>query len=66
MLSWKGPTGIIKSNKKGVVGYMLVGGCLGHSDREMLEFSILGEVRKGTSRTSTMNFKWADFGLFRR
>lgn len=25
----------------------MVRGCLGHSDHEMTEFSILGEVRKG-------------------
>ena len=32
---------------------------------EMIEFSILGEVRKGVSKTTTLNFRRADFGLFR-
>lgn len=45
---------------------MVVGGCLGRSDHEMLEFSILGEVRRGTNRASTMDFKGVDFGLFGR
>ena len=29
------------------------------------EFSILGEVRRGASRTVTLDFQRADFGLFR-
>lgn len=58
--------GIIKSNKKGLVGDVVIGSCLRHSDHEITEFSILGEVRKGTLRISTMDFQWADFDLFRR
>jgi len=34
-------------------------------DHKMLEFSILGEVRSGVSKTITMDFWKADFGLFR-
>jgi len=30
------------------------------------QFSILGEVRSGVSRTATLDFWRADFGLFRR
>ena len=31
----------------------------------MIEFSMLGEVRRGVSRTSTLDFWRTDFGLFR-
>ncbi|KAM9591187.1 uncharacterized protein ACIBXB_006083 isoform 1-T2 [Morphnus guianensis] len=42
----------------------MVGGHLGLSDREMIEFSILGEARKWVSKTTTMDFRRANFGLF--
>lgn len=38
---------------------------LGQSHHEMLAFSVLGEVRKDTSRISTLDLQQADFGLFR-
>ena len=44
---------------------MVVRGHLGLSDHEMIESSILGEVRKGVSKTTTMDFRRANFGLFR-
>ncbi|XP_009703908.1 PREDICTED: GA-binding protein alpha chain-like, partial [Cariama cristata] len=53
-------------NREGLVGDVMVSGLLGHSDQEMLAFSILGEVRRATSRTSTLEFRRADFSLFRR
>ncbi|KAK4807752.1 hypothetical protein QYF61_023585 [Mycteria americana] len=53
-------------NREGLVGDVTVGGCLGHSDHEMTEVLILGEVRRGVSRTATLDFRRADFGLFRR
>ena len=31
----------------------------------MVEFSILGEARKGTSKTALLDFQRADFELFR-
>jgi len=43
----------------------VVGGCLGLSDHELIEFSVQGEVRRGASKTTTMDFWRADFGLFR-
>ena len=43
----------------------MVGDCLGHSDHKVTEFSILAEVRRGVSRTATLDFWRADFGLFR-
>ncbi|KAK4814312.1 LOW QUALITY PROTEIN: hypothetical protein QYF61_014826 [Mycteria americana] len=53
-------------NREGLVGDVMVGGCLGHSDHKMREFLILGEVRRGVSRTATLDFRRANFGLFRR
>ncbi len=43
----------------------MIGGHLELSDHEMIEFSIIGEVRRGISKTTTMDFRRADFGLFR-
>jgi len=31
----------------------------------MIEFSVLGEVKRGASKTTTMDFQRANFGLFR-
>lgn len=42
----------------------MVGGCLGHDDNEMT-FSILAEARRVVTRTATLDFQRADFGLFR-
>ncbi|KAK4829461.1 hypothetical protein QYF61_004679 [Mycteria americana] len=53
-------------NREGLVGDVMVGGRLGHSDHKMIEFLVLGEVRRGVSRTATLDFRRADFGLFRR
>ena len=44
---------------------MVVGGCLGLSDHEMIEFFVRGEVRRGAIKTTTMDFQRADFVLFR-
>ena len=41
-------------------------GCLGQSDHNMVEFSILAGVRRGNSKTATLDFQRADFKLFRR
>ena len=43
----------------------MVGGSLGLSDHEMTEFSVRSEVNRGASKTMTMDFQRADFGLFR-
>ena len=43
---------------------MAVGGRLGHSDHEIIEFSILREARRVGSRTDILDFKRADFFLF--
>ncbi|PKU47386.1 adaptin ear-binding coat-associated protein 1 [Limosa lapponica baueri] len=52
-------------NREGLAEDVTVGGCLGHRDHETIEFSILREARRGASRTATMDFWRADFGLFR-
>ena len=52
-------------NREGLVGDVKVGGCLGHSDHEMLDFSILVEPWRGVSRTATLDFLRADFNFFR-
>ena len=44
---------------------METGSCLGQNDHEMVELWILGEVRRGTSKTATLDFWRADFELFR-
>ena len=42
-----------------------VGDCRGQSDHEIVEFSILGDVRRVTSKTAILNFQRADSDLFR-
>ncbi|GAB0188391.1 hypothetical protein GRJ2_001304400 [Grus japonensis] len=56
---------LLFANTEGLVGDVMVGGRLGPSDYEMIEFLILGEVRRGVSRTATLDFRRAGFGLFR-
>ncbi len=56
---------LLFTNREGLVGDVKVGHCLGQSDHEIVEFSILGDVRRITSRTAILNFKRADFDLFR-
>ncbi|KAK4807164.1 hypothetical protein QYF61_024284 [Mycteria americana] len=52
-------------NREGLVGDVMFGGRLGHSDHEMIEFLILGKVKRMVSRTATLDLRRADFGLFR-
>ncbi|PKU42582.1 adaptin ear-binding coat-associated protein 1 [Limosa lapponica baueri] len=59
------PTYLLLTNREGLVGDVVVGGRLGLSDHEMVKFSIIREVRKGVSKTSTLDFRRADFSLFR-
>jgi len=48
-------------NREGLVRDVNVGGCLGQSDHEMIDFSILVKVQRGVSRTATLNF-WTSGG----
>jgi len=52
-------------NSEGLVGDVVVRGCLGLSGHEIIEFSVHGEVMRGASKTTTMDFWRAEFGLFR-
>ena len=57
--------GLLIVNREDLVGDVKVGGCLGQSGHEMLDFLILVEQQRGVSRTATLDFKRADFNLFR-
>ena len=52
-------------NREGLVGDVKVGGHLGQSDHEMLDFAILVEPRRGVSRTATLDIQREDFKLLR-
>ena len=45
------PLDLLFTNRDGLVRDVEVGGCLGQSDHDMVEFSILGGVRTGNSKT---------------
>ncbi|RMC21758.1 hypothetical protein DUI87_02627 [Hirundo rustica rustica] len=57
---------LLFTNRDGLVGDVEVGGRLGHSDHEIIEFSIIGEIRRTINKISTLDFQRADFGLFKR
>ena len=56
---------LLLATREGLVGDVKVGDCLGQSDHEIVEFAILGDVRRVTSKTAVLNFRRADFDLFR-
>ncbi|KAK4819351.1 LOW QUALITY PROTEIN: hypothetical protein QYF61_001243 [Mycteria americana] len=60
------PLDLLFTNREGLVSHVMVGGHLGQSDHEMIEFLIRGEAVRGVSKTATLDFRRADFGLFRR
>ncbi|KAK4831851.1 hypothetical protein QYF61_019679 [Mycteria americana] len=60
------PLDLLFTNREGLVRDVMVGGRLGQSDHEMIEFLIRGEAARGVSKTATLEFRRADFGLFRR
>ncbi|KAK4829421.1 hypothetical protein QYF61_004296 [Mycteria americana] len=60
------PLDLLFTNREGLVSHVMVGGCLGQSDHEMIEFLIRGEAARGVSKTATLDFRRVDFGLFRR
>jgi len=47
------------------VGDVKVGDCLEQSNHEIVEFSILGDIRRVTSKTAILNCQRVDFDLFR-
>ena len=56
---------LLFTNRDGLVGDVKVGDCLGQSNHEIVEFSILGDVGRMTSKTAILNFQRTDFDLFR-
>lgn len=50
---------------RGLVDDVVLGVLLGQRDHKMIEFSIPGVVREKVRKTSTLDFRRADFGLFR-
>ncbi|KAF4794993.1 hypothetical protein TURU_096798 [Turdus rufiventris] len=57
---------VLFANRDGLVIDVMVGHHLGHSDHEIIEFSIFGEIRRNINKTFTLDFRKEDFGLFRR
>ena len=56
---------LVLTNKEGLVGNVKLKGSLGCSDHEMVEFKILRTARRAHSKLATLDFRRADFGLFR-
>ncbi|GAB0208055.1 hypothetical protein GRJ2_003271200 [Grus japonensis] len=56
---------LVLTNKEGLVGDVKLKGSLGCSDHEMVEFEILRAARRAHSKLPTLDFRRADFGLFR-
>ncbi|GAB0205816.1 hypothetical protein GRJ2_003047200 [Grus japonensis] len=52
-------------NREGLMGEVAIGGRLGHSDHEVVEFKIFGDRRKTATKTSTLDMRRADFRLLR-
>ncbi|PKU34078.1 glycerol kinase [Limosa lapponica baueri] len=57
---------LVLTNKEGLVEDIKVGGSLGCSDHEKIEFRIMGSMRKTTSRIENMDFRRANFDLFKK
>jgi len=56
---------LLFTDREGLVGDVVVGGCRGLRDHKMTEFLVCGEVKRGASKTTSMDFQRADFGLSR-
>ncbi|GAB0176269.1 mitochondrial enolase superfamily member 1 [Grus japonensis] len=56
---------LVVTNKEGLVGDVKLKGSLGCSDHKMVEFRILRAARRVHSKLTTLDFRRADFGLFR-
>ncbi|GAB0203792.1 mitochondrial enolase superfamily member 1 [Grus japonensis] len=56
---------LVLTNKEGLVGDVKLKGSLGCSDHEMVEFRILRAARRVHRKLTTLDFRRADFGLFR-
>ncbi|GAB0209752.1 hypothetical protein GRJ2_003440900 [Grus japonensis] len=56
---------LVLTNKEGLVGDVKLKGSLGCSDHEMVEFRMLRAARGTHCKLTTLDFRRADFGLFR-
>ncbi|GAB0181767.1 hypothetical protein GRJ2_000642000 [Grus japonensis] len=56
---------LVLTNKEGLVEDVKVGGRLGCNDHEMVEFRILCGRSRAISRITTLDFRRANFGLFK-
>ncbi|GAB0189066.1 mitochondrial enolase superfamily member 1 [Grus japonensis] len=56
---------LVLTNKEGLVGDVKLKGSLGCSDHEIVEFKILRAARRAHSKLTTLDFRRANFGLFR-
>ncbi|GAB0188023.1 cAMP-dependent protein kinase inhibitor alpha [Grus japonensis] len=56
---------LVLTHKEGLVGNVKLKGGLGCSDHEMVEFKIPRAVRRAHSKLTTLDFRKADFGIFR-
>ncbi|GAB0205489.1 hypothetical protein GRJ2_003014500 [Grus japonensis] len=56
---------LLLTNKEGLVGDVKLKGSLGCSDHKMVEFRILRATRRVHSKLTALDFRRADFGLFR-
>ncbi|GAB0181373.1 hypothetical protein GRJ2_000602600 [Grus japonensis] len=56
---------LVLTNKEGLVGNVKLKGSHGCSDHEMVEFEILRAVRRVHSKLTALDFRGADFALFR-
>ena len=52
-------------NREGLLGEVVIGGWLGHSDQEVVKLQIIGDRRKIASKTSTLDMGKADFRLLK-
>jgi len=56
---------LVLMNKEGLVEDVKVGGSLGCSDHDMVEFRILRRGSRAISKIKTLDFRRANFGLFK-
>ena len=56
---------LVLTNKKGLVSNMKLKGSLGYRDHEIMEFKILRMSKRVHSKLATLDFRRADFELFR-
>lgn len=55
---------LLFTNREGLVGHVLVGGYLKHSEHEVIKFSILDEKMGSNNKISTLGLQREDFDLF--